>query len=404
MFENRNMIKYRLGIFSLFFVYIFSFFVIYSSGSVITSMVENSPYRIIARNIIIMISFFLTLAAIKVRKNLEIISIMTLVTGILLLTNILTFPTSTLEYFYYLLRFVLLIGVCLYCELKNIDLLAIIYNILMIIIIFSFVCYVFINIFNFNLPHSYIHLGLSKNTNYYYNYFGFYFYRPFGDAIYRVGDIEIVRLSALFWEPGVYGIFLNFELFMLLYKDQKKRKIKLIVILISIILTFSTSCWMATVILFAAYVSEKFSIQSKKIAFMILGMVAFLISAYIFLQKYKMTSGSIRVLDFTVGLKLFFENFWIGIGYKNMEPFIIKQGWGRSCSNGLVTWLFNTGILGGVFLFLPLIKNYIYNRKYIVYIMIFVIWNMGEPIITMSFISLLVAYEYSLFLARVWRK
>lgn len=404
LFEDMNMIKYRFGTFSLALMYVFSFFIIYSSGSVMTSMVENSPSRIIARDIIILIAFLLTLVAIRVRKNLEIISIMLLVIGILLFTNILTYPTSTLEYLYYLARFVLLIGVCLYCELKNIDILTIIYNVLMIIIVISLIFYVLINVFQFDLPHSNIPLGIDEKTNYYYNYFGFYFFRPFGDAIYRFGDIEIVRLSAMFWEPGVYGIFLNFELFRFLYKDQKKGKFKFIVILTSIVLTFSTSCWMASVILIAVYISEKFSMKSKQIAFMIFGSAAFLISTYIFFQKYQMTSGSIRVLDLTVGLKLFFENFWVGTGYKNMEPFIAKQGWGRSCSNGLVTWLFTTGMLGSIFLFLPFIKNYINNRRYIVYIIMFIIWNMGEPVITMSFISLLIAYEYSLFLTRVWRK
>ncbi len=397
------MFRYKMERLTRTLLYVFSFFIIYSSGSVITSMVDDSLYRIVVRNIILIIALFFSFLTIRARKKLEILFIMALSICILLFINILNYPISTLEYLYYLVRFVLLIGICLYCESKKINILDIVYNVLMAIVILSLVFYILINIIHLDLPHSYIPLGIDQNTNYYYNYFGIYFYRPFGDAVYHFGDIEIVRLSGLFWEPGVYGIFLNFELYRFLYKNHKKSKLKLILILISIVLTFSTSCWIATVILLAASISEKFSKQSKRIAIMIFGIAAILISVYIFLQKYQMTSGSIRVFDFIVGVKLFFENFLIGTGYKNMEPFIIRQGWGRSCSNGLITWIFSTGIVGSIFLFLPFFKNYICKKEYIIYIIIFVIWNMGEPVITMSFMSLLIAYEYSLFLTRVWR-
>ena len=117
-----------------------------------------------------------------------------------------------------------------------------------------------------------------------------------------------------------------------------------------------------------------------------------------------MNSFSVRLLDLTVGFYVFQQYPFSGTGFQNTEFFRFVQKLNRESSNGLITWMFTMGTVGIVFLLLPFIfniKKETNKLNSLLWLGLFLILNMTEPIITSPFITFLLAQEYSKTMKRI---
>lgn len=144
------------------------------------------------------------------------------------------------------------------------------------------------------------------------------------------------RNVGIFNEPGVYQLFLNMALFVLLFMQEtsgvtgKKRNRYLILILITIVTTMSTAGYLTTLFIFAGYtisMNQKLSIRNLS---MILGgiiILAIFTQTDIFYDNFlgkialsdssvgfESGTGNARVASILLDLSYIKENIW-GYGY-----------------------------------------------------------------------------------------
>lgn len=384
--------------------YICAFSIIYMSGSV--NQIVNSTGSIldnILKYISLVISLLFTIIAIcyskKFAKNIFAMIICVFLLGVLFIAN---YAATAVSLIYFLIRFISFIGLFAGMEKMCIDFLQIMYKTFLVIAVATLICYLMINILGIEFPYKIISLSdVSWYTDNYYVYFGgLYQYRPV--ASYIVGAIPIIRLSGFAWEPGVYGIFISIALFYHMFIYDNPKRIELIVLMISALLTFSTTCLGIVTLLIFLYFTDKDrnvhnkSIYHKYTIFIIMAPLVLAIIGSIFIEKFSIASGTIRVSDFLIGLKIFLSNPILGIGYNNTDVFLNLQGLGRGNTNGLMSWIYYMGLVGTIVLAMPFIINLKHEnrKKKYLYLIVLICCNAAEPIIEFPFMSLLIAYEY----------
>ena len=223
----------------------------------------------------------------------------------------------------------------------------------------------------------------------------------FRDPVY--GIVGGLRNSGIYWEPGMYQVYLNFALLFVLYAVNEMpvgKKIALIIYLAATIMTTgSITGILLCAILIAVYVilgSKRFVV--KLFGGVILLAVAIYSSTLVFgLIQSKLTLGTsftYRLRDIFFGLEVFNTNPIIGHGisndvYENMSK--IYYGAGREVSNGLMVVLIDFGIIGallyiiGIFNFFGFLKHNLNKRCAIAFLIWFVISINTEPITLNSF-------------------
>lgn len=299
------------------------------------------------------------------------------------------------------LWYVLFFSAVLYMNKIQIRFLEYIYKATVIISFFSLFMFVAIEILGIGLPYR---TAGNVYTPYHVYFGGFSIYTGHP---YNLFGFNIYRLSGIFWEPGIYQIFLNIALYYLFFYCLKRNKIVLVSLVINLFLTFSTTGYCIFVVMATLWVSRNRVFSRYKQIMLIIGAaIAFALVYFILLDKKTGSySGSyeLRVNDLMIGLQLFTEdNLFFGIGYNNTSIFGTAQGLDRGNSNGLITWLYTMGLVGlGVVLF-PYIRNMIYESNKtermnkIVFFGMFILFNMSEPIYFAPIMWLFVAQEYAL--------
>ena len=90
----------------------------------------------------------------------------------------------------------------------------------------------------------------------------------------------------------------------------------------------------------------------------------------------------------------------MGTGIFNIAEFEQLQNLSRGNSNGFMTWLFTTGLVGSAIVIWPFISNLKKQSrgeetyKYLIFITYFVVSNMTEPLYTTPIILFFMAREY----------
>lgn len=176
------------------------------------------------------------------------------------------------------------------------------------------------------------------------------------------------RIFSTFMEPSYFACFLVGTLFYFLsvYKDDKKEFVLILFIIIELLLTRSTTAYVATVICGILFVILSDNIKIKRIIIPLA--IILLLIMFIFFKDMlnsvifeKAESGSARVRNSwnMQSIKSFNESMLIGVGYKNSRgSSIILNILGELGIAGLLSYLiFNLQI------FLPLFKNSIYKYK-----------------------------------------
>ena len=107
-------------------------------------------------------------------------------------------------------------------ERSHIDLERILFRVLVFIAFVTIIMYFTIELLKIPLPYTIFSKGQS------------FVYRNYFNLFYSYSYSSIPRLCGLFWEPGVYQIYLNLALF-LYYKLNIKNKIQLSILCINIL-------------------------------------------------------------------------------------------------------------------------------------------------------------------------
>lgn len=206
-------------------------------------------------------------------------------------------------------------------------------------------------------------------------------------------NYSLLRNSGLFYEPGLYQVFLNLTL--IYYFLLKGNKIISIFILLIIITTLSP------VGIFLAFliISFKYLIFFKKIINVIMLGISILFAVYFivpFLElKLTTLSFQLRYYDIKQGLSSLNDNFFWGIGFENHDGFIINSkeefGLERKNSNGLVNLFVQNGIIFGLYFLFLLRKGLIninYNRLgYLVVLILLIVQPIYSSTLLMSIVA-----------------
>lgn len=398
-----NSFKIQLN-FKALLEYLICFLLIYLSGSAAISTNEDaSTFRILSV-ILIGLCIAYELAYLKSKRAIEkAIFILVCCTGFFTLELMLY--SKTILGFTLRLLWIFAFVLMLYSKKTDAErFLQCIYRIVILIAFATIIVFFLVNIIQLSLPYDYV--GTGKDLTFYRRYAGFFYVAGIYLRQLPFFNIRIYRLQSFFWEPGVYAIYLIFALYYFVFKKEKKQKTHIAILLISILLTFSTTGICIGIAIFAIYWVENARVQksSKLVLFVPIALVA-IIGIYIVWTTKRIDSSVVngsyylRRLDIIDGLKLIAQRPLFGWGYKNYGVFETAQNLGRGNSNGLITLGYTMGIVGlGITLFPFVSSIYLSDKKTkfeeMVFSIIFVLTNMTEPVILMPFMIFFVVYQY----------
>lgn len=209
----------------------------------------------------------------------------------------------------------------------------------------------------------------------------------------------LFRNCGIYWEPGMYQIYLTFALVFVLYTDWFTHKLIIVIyLLLSIVSTFSVSGYAVALLLLGIYTFyNKMHIGYKIIV--LLAFVAALLYVMPYLQeslsmKQETSSYAVRNNDLTIGLNVFIKKPLLGYGDFNHafeNAYMAIEGEKRGSSNGLVNLFIAMGLLGGIivtrllFGILAWVKNNISKYLPLGLLAWFIISINTEPIVFQPF-------------------
>lgn len=318
------------------------------------------------------ICFFLMLVK-KILQNIYVLLLL-----LLLLLEIIMFPdylSQAIRVFALLVSYVYIFSIA---REYKIDVLKIFYRIVVVIAVLSFIVYFLVDFLHFNLPNTYFKLDwLHPYTNYKMLYFSRIDISP-----EKILGIEFVRNAGIFTEGGMYSVMLNICLMIYLFHLKKNNVIILTIITVVTLSTFSTTGIIVMVCVYLFYYSEK---AGKSLRFLFVGIsIVIAIDVITNLLNYKETYHSFsyqaRTFDVLMGLQLFLQKPFLGWGIQNQEIFNSVQTISvahKGNSNGIVSLLFQMGVIGNILIFYPvwkliseLIKKGYRNQRIIVFTLI----------------------------------
>lgn len=383
---------------STFIASLTSIVILYLSGTTLISLSAGSSIRSVAMSVLFLLLFYCSIKVMGYKtKNNNIVACCIFVI-IFFVFSFINYSTTAIELIRLLVLFFLLYCFCLYANYTKFSIWNFLYKIIVILSIISLLLYLPINVFEFELPHNDYPVGhLMFKT-----YFGFYS----TCSLYHINKFGLTfyRLQSIFWEPGAYGMALDYSIYYLLFVKKKVKKYEIIILFTCLLLTLSTTGICLGVGLFAIYWYKSLkSIAFKSIMIVPIILVASSIILKIWMDKVMeenmvVNSYYTRMSDVTVSLEVLKNHPFFGTGYRNELDFKNLQGFGRSSSNGLLTWFYTMGLFGAVLVLYPFIANIIKEKnnllKNLCIVIVFIVTNMSEPLIETPFMLLIVANMY----------
>lgn len=206
MFKTKVSLKQLL-------IYLFIVSLIYQSGSVRAALLREGVLFQLTRVLMLVVPICL-LCRYRIKKNVILYIGICLLIGIwVVLINYFLYPDGILHLAYKIVIF-LLSGV-LYIDFKSkgISINDYIYRVLVALAIITLLFYFLAEIIKFPMSYFVVYSG---NSYRYYNYYEIFF-------TYHYNQV-LPRLSGLFWEPGVYQIYLNWALFLYIFEEKENKR------------------------------------------------------------------------------------------------------------------------------------------------------------------------------------
>lgn len=364
--------------------YFYAFLIIYSTAGILS---QKYP------GIINLIMVLLTLPYIFSLLNKKYIIFLSLFIPAFFSSYYLNYNESLGDLLGFIIRSLLVLSFVAFCFNKKLPLLTILSNVMVIISCYSLITYFIFDWFSIISPS-----GTEEiNSKPYERYLGFHYHWQTANWY----GYLVPRNNSIFWEPGVYQIFLNFSviIFLFLNNESKNVKKKLFFLFVSVISTLSTTgIILSCTIVFLKLINKSKSklasiVKITTFPIVIVGLVG--LSIYVAFQKitYGVTSTSLRTEDLYYGFKTFQDKPLLGWGFSNFSGYETYTGTTMN-SNGLIFVLFNLGILGfSVYIVLllgivyGLLKEYGWRAALVFFIYI-VVSMANEPISYNNYIIL----------------
>lgn len=385
-----------------FYYYVLMIIVVLTSGSIQGLQIGVFKMEII----FIILSIPIIINVFLLKKYFIKLMIFFLILLNYLILNSLNYHQTWVNLLRYILILFILTIIVIQSYRKSIQLHEILYRIILFIATYSMVFYILIAVIKLPIGYNIVN---SPGLPNYYNYFNIYY---IASSTNIFGNF-ILRNSSIFWEPGVYQIYLNFALYVFLFLKKSKKKSHFILIVISIISTFSTTgIILALFIIINKYYKSMGMNTSKKqmtfIVFILLLFVSINISISVISNKKQNSQQSYdsRFSDFKIPLKLFYTKPLLGYGYANQDIFYVSQQqqnvyWdtNRGGSNGLLNFLYQQGILGMVLIIFPFFNEWKNSgdKKNIkkTFIIFYFISCSTEPVLVTTFMTLWLGTSYA---------
>ncbi len=159
------------------------------------------------------------------------------------------------------------------------------------VIFFLSICSIIMTLLAYIAPSLILALPTATNIAGVKMYLGF-FSGILDDAM---NNTTFIRCPGVFWEPGVYQIYLNIAILLTLYSTEKNKSKPIIVYVIALLFTFSTTGFIAVAWIFATYVM--FSKNTKRSTTKTI--IYFLLLSFVFLAGLLLSDS--ELFDFVFG-------------------------------------------------------------------------------------------------------
>ena len=381
----KNIVVPKKSILNLY-VYIVSFLIIFSSGAIL-----DQKYPDVAQIIFVALCLPLILNLFLYKRYLP---YLLTIPPFYMLINYINYGESILSYTLFILKFIALLAFVRFCISKKINILEKINKIIVAIAVYSLFTYLFLDVLKL-LPHT---MEVINNKPYKV-WFGLHFHGQETDWY----SYRVVRNNSIFWEPGVWQMYLNFSLIYQLFIKPKANRFAVTVLLINLVTTFSTTGILTSaIILLIRYIKvkprSKWTLFLKYYFLVPLIVGGVILGSYILNQKINAggtRSFNLRMDDLLVGLELFFQKPFFGWGFLNNSGYEAITGTPNN-SNGLVSMFFHQGILGILFYFIPLfaLMKHIFAKEQLflgfVITLYVLVSSAAEPIMYANYINLFI--------------
>lgn len=250
-----------------------------------------------------------------------------------------------------------------------------------------------------NLPYGFIGDGFYRSY--------FYIFFTQDGYIENFGGFTFYRLQSIFWEPGVFAVYILIALFYYAFLAKKRNSKNFFVLVVSLILTMSTTGLIVGISLLGVFLIKKLKSRIAKLMMILpISLVSVPMAVYLWNEKKNSAispSYRLRMYDMTRSIEIWKNNFILGTGYNNTTLFEIEGRYGNS--NGFLNWCMTTGLVGLIAVILPFIINCIWSKSkdriiFIVFLALFVLINFTEPLIQTPIMILLVSFSYAAMLTR----
>ncbi len=395
-------IKLKIRYTNTFLIYILVFSIIFQSGTVQAANNPDSIMFKVTRLFMLIISLMICLKSIACAKVNEMKNyiICFSIFEILALINYILYPASAIELQYKIVLFLFFFWLGKLNEKKQDFLENVFLDIIVLTALFTIVLYFLIEILHIGIPYT-KYEGINI------------LYRNYFNIFYSYSTKRIPRICGIFWEPGVYQIYLNLGLYLYYYLNKKKI-FYLGVLVINIIFTQSTTGYIIAAVILANIIIQSGIVSKYYNLFMriSIGVIAVVFAIGIFMIKRKTTntigdSFYDRIHQNVTGIKIFMENPVFGTGFYNTGLFSSLNKAGSGNANGLLTWAYTTGTAGLLVAIVPYLYG-IYKtpgksgkRKKIIFFIYILLVNFTEPIYALPINVFFLSREYY---SNVYRK
>lgn len=176
----------------------------------------------------------------------------------------------------------------------------------------------------------------------------------------------VYKNTAIFVEAPMYSLHLSLALMIELFAKDKSSKMRCILLVSTIITTFSTSGYLLSIFALGihAFLSSKKSI--KQILLLLSPLITItiaLISYNLLSLKLSNLSGLTRIDDFIVGWKVFKNNVLTGVGFDNYQYLQAYMSSWRSNSLGMSSSMMMVLCYGGLYFFIPCVLCFYLGLK-----------------------------------------
>lgn len=311
----------------------------------------------------------------------------------------------------YIIKFIFIVpSLFIYLSYKSINndrfrLLIIVSEIMVILSLISLVIYLLGSITGIISANGYVNISWGGQR-----IIPSYFYLYFETQTIVINGISILRNSGIFTEGPMYNYMLNIALIVQIFIVQNKNIKKILILIITTISTITTTgiIIVSGIIIYKIFSKKNYNLYDflKKIIFVLLG-ITILGSASLYFLKDKILSSSngrgsyaVRQDDIKIGIEVWKEHPFVGIGYGN--HYEIKQrmssirGQDVGGSSGLMILLPHGGVYLTSFYLLGIAIFGIYalktkNIDYMIFISIifilFVVTNIPYNVIMLYMIT-----------------